>query len=213
VAVFESYSRNFRNTEEVNRFLAAAALAVFIAALVAIALGSHSSGGGNDAATTGSTTIRRATTRQTTTAPPPRDRAIPLQAVGAYDPEGDQHENDDLAPLAVDGDPATFWKTEHYTHGFFKKGVGLVLDARKPRTISKVVVTTDATGGTRAQIRIGRNPNGPFRAVSPDRQLSGSTVFTLTKGSAGRYVVVWFTALPPAVGEGHVNEVRAFGSN
>src|SRR4029079_2547394 len=106
---------------------------------------------------------------------------------GAYAPEGDGPENDHLAPRAVDGDPATFWKTEHYTHGFFKKGVGLVLDAGKPRTISKVVVSTDATGGARAQIQIGRNPNGPFRAVSPDRQLSGSTTFRLAKGSAGRY--------------------------
>jgi hypothetical protein len=194
----------------VNRFLAAAALAAFLGALVAIAI-SSTGGGDKHAATTIAQTTTRATTRPTTTAPQPRAQAVKLSAVGAYDPEGDGHENDDLATQAVDGDPATFWKTEHYTHGFFKKGVGLVLDAGRPRTISKVIVSTDSAG-SRALIQVGRNPNGPFRSVSAEQSLSGATTFTLAKGSAGRYVVVWITQLPQAIGEAHVTEVRAAGS-
>lgn len=194
-----------------SRVIAAGALAVFITALVVIAISSATSGGGGGTATT----IRRTTTRQatapTTPPAPPKARAVELTAVGAYDPEGDGHENDDLAPLAVDGDPATFWKTEHYTHGFFKKGVGLVLDAGAPRKLSLVTVSTDASG-SRAQIRLGANPNGPFRAVSPERSLNGTTAFKLARGSSGRYVVVWVTALPPATGEAHVTEVRARGA-
>ena len=134
-----------------------------------------------------------------------------LSAVGAYDPEGDQHENDALATLAVDADHATFWKTEHYTKGFFKKGVGIVLDTGRQRTISKVIVSTDSAGRS-AQIQVGRNPNGPFRSVSAEQSLSGATTFTLAKGSAGRYVVVWITELPQAIGEAHVTEVRAVGA-
>ena len=193
-----------------SRFLAATALAAFIGALVAIAI-SSTNGGDKHSATTIARTTTGATTRPATTASQPRARAVKLSAVGAYDPEGDGHENDDLATQAVDGDPATFWSTEHYTKGFFKKGVGLVLDAGRPRTISKVIVSTDSAG-SRALIQLGRNPNGPFRSVSAERSLSGSTTFTLTKGSAGRYVVVWITALPQATGEAHVTEVRAVGS-
>ena len=166
-----------------NRFLAAAALAAFIGALAAIAI-SSSGGGDKHAATTIAQTSTRETTRPTTTASQPRAQAVKLSAVGAYDPEGDGHENDDLATQAVDGDPATFWKTEHYTHGFFKKGVGLVLDAGRPRTISKVIVSTDSAG-SRALIQVGRNPNGPFRSVSAEQSLSGTTDLHACEGLGG----------------------------
>jgi hypothetical protein len=195
-----------------KRLLAALALAAFITALVAIALGSASSGGDDkEASSTTVRTLPRTTARPTTTAPAPRARAIRLGAVGAYDPEGDDHENDDLAPQAVDGDSSTFWRTEHYTHGFFKKGVGLLLDAGAGRTITKVTVSTDGAGSS-AQIRLGRTTTGPFRAVTPVKPLEGTTNFPLEKGSAGRYVVVWITGVPPALGEAHVTEVRAFGT-
>ena len=113
------------HTERVSRFLAAAALAAFIGALVVIAI-SSTNGGDKHSATTIARTTTRETTRPTTTASQPRAQAVKLTAVGAYDPEGDGHENDDLATQAVDGDPATFWKTEHYTHGLLQEG-------RRPR--------------------------------------------------------------------------------
>ena len=74
-----------------------------------------------------------------------------------------------------------------------------------------MIVSTDSAG-SRALIQVGRNPNGPFRSVSPEQSLSGATTFTLAKGSAGRYVVVWITQLPQAIGEAHVTEVRAVGN-
>src|SRR5581483_7101595 len=159
---------------EVKRLLAAAALAAFLAALVAIAVGSATSGGGSSAAstTTRPTTAPHTTTQATTTATP-KPRAVHLAAVGAYDPEGDQHENDSLAPAAADGSLATFWKTEHYTHGFFKKGVGLVLDTGARRKLQRVTVATDSPGA-RAQIELGDAPNGPFHAVSDDQPLAAS---------------------------------------
>lgn len=194
-----------------NRLLSALALAAFIAAMIAIAVSSMSSGGGSSSPATTTTAPVPTVTRPTptTTAPPPKPVPVKLSAVGAYDPEGDGHENNSLAPLAVDGDPSTFWKTEHYTHGFFKKGVGLVLDAGRRRALSRVVVRTDASGAS-AQIMLGNDPAGPFHPVSADRPLRGTTGFPLRKGAAGRYVVVWVTALPQAVGEAHITEVRAF---
>ncbi len=193
-----------------TRVLAAAALVAFIVAMLTITIKSATSGRGSRVVTT--TTVR--TTTETAPAPtPPTTTAAPtpkpvkLTAVGAYDPEGDQHENDDLAPLAVDGDPTTFWKTEHY-RSFSKQGVGLVLDAGKRRQITQVVVSTDGAGSS-AQIELGNAPGGPFRAVSADRPLDGKTTFALKKGSTGRYVVVWITALPQAIGEAHVTEVTA----
>jgi hypothetical protein len=195
----------------VNRLLAAGALAAFLLVLLVIVIVSATSGGSSSSPlpTTAVTTTATQPTQPTTTGQaPPKQVAVELTGTGAYDPEGDQHENDDLAPLAVDGDLTTFWKTEHYNKGFFKKGVGLVLDAGRSLGLSRVVVQTDSRGST-AQILLGSNPAGPFHPVSADRPLTGTRAYALNKGAAGRYIVVWITGMPQAVGETHITEVRA----
>ena len=193
-----------------SRLLAACALIAFFVVLFVIVTRSRND---NDKSATTTTTARRTvpttSTRPRTTPRNPGTPRVKLSAVGAYDPEGDGHENDDLAPLAVDGDATTFWKTEHY-HSFGKTGVGLVLDARRVRPISRVLVSTD-TAGAQAEIEVGKNPNGPFHLVTAAEPLTGTTVFRLAKKPVGRYVVVWITALPASAGEAHVTEVRAFG--
>jgi hypothetical protein len=197
-----------------NRLLAAAALGGFLAAMAVIAISSATSGGGRSATSTTATSVQGGQTvgvRTTATPSPPRLRPVKLVAAGAYDPQGDGQENNTLAPLAVDGNPATFWKTEHYLHGFHKSGVGLVLDAGRHRALARVQVGTDGAGAS-AQIELGDSPTGPFHAVSADRPLTATTVFTLRRGSAGRYVVVWITSVPAATGEAHITEVRALAS-
>ena len=193
-----------------NRLLAAGALAAFFAAMLVIALATLDSGdGGTRVSTTVAPTRTVSRTQPTTTAPKPPQR-IKLVAVGPYDPPpGDGTENDTQVPNAVDGNAATFWSTEHYTHGFFKPGVGIVLDAGKRRRIGRVLVGTDEAG-SRAEIQLADDPTGPYRVVSADRALAGTTVFPLKRGTSGRYVLVWLTALPSATGEGRITEVRAF---
>jgi eukaryotic-like serine/threonine-protein kinase len=193
-----------------TRLIAAGALAAFIAAMVAIALASLASdGGGGQTQAAGTTTRAVSRTEPTTTAPKPPAR-IKLVAVGPYDPPpGDGTENDSQVPNAVDGNEATFWSTEHYTHGFFKPGVGIVLDAGRRQGIARVLVGTDETG-SRAEIQLADSPTGPYRVLSADQALrAGTTAFALKRGATGRYVLVWLTALPSATGEGHINEVRA----
>src|SRR5436190_2406589 len=155
-----------------NRLVAAGALvAFFVVMLVIVTRSGNGSRKSTPSTTTTRTTRRTTTTRPTTTAKAPGSARIRLSAVGAYDPEGDNHENDDLAPLAVDGDATTFWKTEHY-HSFGKTGVGLVLDAGKPKPLARVQVSTDSAGSA-AEIEVGNNPNGPFHLVTAVRQLNG----------------------------------------
>ena len=67
---------------------------------------------------------------------------------------------------------------------------------------------TDSPGAA-AEIEFGDDPTGPFRVVSPNRPLNGRTAFKLAEGAAGRYVVVWITAVPEPAGEAHIAEVRA----
>ena len=186
------------------RILAAGALAVLLLALGwAVANGLDEDEAASQAPATRETAVT--TTRpKPTTRPVARARFVKLTAAGAFDPEGDGHERDEEASLAVDGNRTTFWRTERYSR-FFKTGVGLVLDAGRRVRVRQVVVDS-ATPGVRAEIRIGSSRTGPFTRVSPAKTLTARTTFPVA-GRTGRYVVVWVTALPPE-SAGEVAEVR-----
>ncbi len=71
------------------------------------------------------------------------EAAAPLTGLTAtdLDPQGDPpEENPDLAPLVVDGDPATSWRTETYLQNFgpggLKTGAGLTLDLGGEKQVS-----------------------------------------------------------------------------
>jgi eukaryotic-like serine/threonine-protein kinase len=131
--------------------------------------------------------------------------AIRLTGIGAYDPDGGDGEHDDEAPLATDGDRATFWRTESYDSGLNKPGVGVILDAGRevePRTMT---VDTDTPGFT-AEIQAGDSAEGPFEPVSQSRTIQQRHRYTLENARA-RYFVVWITELDS--GSMHVNEVTA----
>ena len=186
------------------RLLAAGALAVLLLALGwAVANGLDEDDAASQAPPTRETV---ATTTRPKPAKPPAARArfVKLTAAGAFDPEGDGHERDEEASLAVDGNRSTFWRTERYSR-FFKTGVGLVLDVGRPVRVRQVVVDS-GTPGVRAEIRIGSSPTGPFTRVSPAKTLTARTTFPVA-GRTGRYVVVWVTGLPPE-SAGEVAEVR-----
>ena len=130
--------------------------------------------------------------------------AVTLSGVGAYDPDGGDGEHDDLAGLATDGNPATFWRTSTYRSQLsaFKSGVGLVVEASG--TPKQIAVTTDTPGFT-AEIRAGDSPQGPFETVAGGKVVEATTTWDLDSGDA-KYYVIWITQL---VGSAHVNEVKA----
>jgi serine/threonine-protein kinase len=135
---------------------------------------------------------------------------VHLSGITSYDPEGDnQGEHSEDARFATDGDPGTYWTTEHYSGGLQKNGVGVVVDAGVPKKLTQLVVSSDTPGFT-AQVQAGSSSTGPFAAVVSKSQLVGArTTFTLT-GRRLRYYVVWITDLG-SNSSVHVNEVTAKG--
>jgi serine/threonine-protein kinase len=139
--------------------------------------------------------------------------AVSLRGVTGYDPDGTgpPGEHNAAAPLATDGNEATFWATETYdspAFGGLKSGVGLVLDAGGPVKLGSLTVTTDTPGYT-AKILSGDSESGPFADDSSAETVGASTTFDLN-GATARYYVVWITALPPG-DVAHVNEATAAG--
>ncbi len=187
------------------RLLAAGGLVALLGGMAAIVL---TSGG------TSTTVVPApATTEPAATAPAPKPVrpstvAIPVSGVGAYDPEGDQSENGGSAGLATDGNPGTAWKSERYRSTFTKSGVGLVLDAGKDVTASRVAVTTE-TPGFEVEIQVGDSPTGPFTAVSAPKDLARTTTFVL-KPKRARYLMLWIMSMP-AERAAAVNEVTVRG--
>jgi hypothetical protein len=110
-------------------------------------------------------------------------------------------------PNATDRDPSTYWATETY-QSFTKSGVGVVVDAGRQVSLSRVAVETTDTPGFRAEIRTGASPSGPFDTrVSQPRVVNGKTRFAID-GASARYYLVWITEVPPE-GVAHVAEVTA----
>src|SRR5262245_4363095 len=130
---------------------------------------------------------------------------VALSGVTAYDPEGDGAEHDSEASLATDGNPSTYWTTEHYID-FTKSGVGLVLDAGGPKALKTVTVATDTPEFT-AMILGGSSSSGPFSQDSTAQSVSPTATFRLS-GRTARYLVVWITDLGGNTAV-HVNEVKA----
>ena len=186
------------------RLVAGGALAVLLLGL-GYAVKQGLDGGGASSAAAPAPPVTTTPPKKTPRPGPPRPAPfVKLTAAGAFDPEGDGHERDEEAPLAVDGRPDTFWRTERYAR-FFKTGVGLVLDAGRRVRVEQVVVDSP-TPGIKAAIRLGNSPQGPFSTVAKARTLNAQTRFAVAK-RPGRYVVVWVTSLPPE-SAGEIGEVR-----
>jgi eukaryotic-like serine/threonine-protein kinase len=134
---------------------------------------------------------------------------VALSALSGYDPQGTGGEHDSDAPKATDGNPSTFWYTEHYSSSDFgglKDGVGLVLDAGRAAKVVRIAITSGTPGFT-AQIESGGSPSGPFTPVSKKETVNSSTTFALP-GTTARYYVIWITSLG-AHASVDVNEVKA----
>lgn len=127
----------------------------------------------------------------------------------AFDPRsdgGDAAENSKRASRAVDGDPATSWRTEKYGSATFdgrKPGVGLVLDLGESRTVVSVEVTLDDAGGS-VELRVPAKPanSAPMKSIDQWDSMAGSEdapkTLTLTPAQPveTRYLLVYFTELP-----------------
>lgn len=142
-----------------------------------------------------------------TPTPTPSPAASPLIAgVQAIDPQGDGSENDGQATRAIDGDPATKWKSNYYETAEFaglKKGLGLVLDLGAGELAQVQQVTVDVAGsGGAVELRTAPGPGLDGSAVVAEAAIKhGRAVLTPTRPVKSRLLVLWFTKLPKTGGK------------
>ena len=134
-----------------------------------------------------------------------RGRVTVLAPVGAvaFGPDGTADgDNPQLASRAIDGNPATAWTTNWYGMPRFanvQEGTGLLLDMGHPVTITGAGVTLGNAPGADFQLRVGNTPSvADLSPVAIATDASGAMGVRLTFPVTARYVLLWFTALPPS---------------
>ncbi len=193
--------------------LALAVLALIIALLFSLL------GGGDDAADPlpGETTAAVPGTGETTdtteeTTEP--GAAITITDATDFDPETDGGNNEEFSEdvdNVYDGDPETSWQTMRYLRnpqlGGLKPGVGLVLDLGEPHTVSTVTVTLVGEGPTSVELRVPVGEEASMRTEADWEVVGanaaappGEVAIPLTAPTETRWVLVYFTELPPVEG-------------
>ena len=128
----------------------------------------------------------------------PAARALSVASVAAFGPGG----GDDAghAALAVSGDPATPWRTDWYAtpdFGMLYAGTGLLLDMGRTVTVTSVRLSL-GTPGASLELRAGDRPVAAgLRTVAASAGAGTTVHLTLTSPARARYLLIWFTKLPP----------------
>jgi len=142
---------------------------------------------------------RRPAGSTATSAPAAR---VEVATATTFDPEADQQENQQLAPLAIDGDRTTSWQTQGYHQNFgpggIKQGLGLVLDLGRSREVGRLTLTLDPAGGSELAIFGSDDPPPPSlegwtRLGEPK---TGGERVTFNLRGSHRYLLIWFSSLP-----------------
>jgi putative peptide zinc metalloprotease protein len=141
-------------------------------------------------------------------------KAVTLMPVSAHgfdarDTSGDpRDENDNLASYAIDQSSVTSWQSQYYlgnpVFGGLKAGSGLIVDMGRKVRLKSVTVTFGSVPGADVSIKVGNDDTlaasalPSFTTVASADGVGGRHTFKTTRRIRGRYVLIWFTRLPPA---------------
>lgn len=120
---------------------------------------------------------------------------IDLADVTSYDPQGDGNERNDVASLAIDGDPTTTWRSRTYLSpnwGNLKDGVGLAVDLGESQDVTEVDLSFPE-GDYDVEVYVGDEATLDATEIGAENDASGDITITADEAVEGRYVLVWFT--------------------
>jgi hypothetical protein len=155
-------------------------------------------------ATNGPASTAPASTAPATTAPAstPPPRVLTVASVAAFGPAGTTDGNNPgNVAQAVADDPATPWYTDWYASPDFfdmSPGTGLLLDMGRTVTVTSVSVSLGGEPGASLQLRTGSEPTLAWLPTVAGVSGAGGTVRLRPSAPVHvRYVLIWFTNLPP----------------
>jgi hypothetical protein len=169
--------------------------------------GAVASAGAGPGASAGSASTP-APSPSTSAAPSATREVLKITDAGDFDPLGDGGEHPDLIRDAYDKDASTAWTTMQYRSspylGGLKSGVGMWIDLGTAMPVASI--SLDLVGvGTDLEIRVptdARASSPPpaitdWRTVTKEAGLGSTADLTFDQPVEARFVLVWFTKLPP----------------
>jgi serine/threonine protein kinase len=127
-------------------------------------------------------------------------------------------DNNPQAGAAIDTSPSTDWSSQFYignpVFGGLRKGSGLILDMGRPVRLSQLQVLFGSTCCAAVHIEIGNSADPSsetgFTTVASASSAKLITTFNVTSAARGRYVMIWFTSLPPMAGSPNQYEAQVY---
>ncbi|TWP38263.1 protein kinase family protein [Leekyejoonella antrihumi] len=145
-----------------------------------------------------STASPASSSKASTPTTPAAGKPITVAGITSFDPEGNGNEHNELAHLAIDGNPQTEWVTHIYgtaTFGGIKGGTGLILNLGSKKQVGSVKLSIDGESTT-MDVYVTNSPSiknqTPFGSV---KNGSGNQTVTGAAPTTGQYVIVWITKL------------------
>lgn len=152
-----------------------------------------------------------ATTPTRSAASSPAWRPLGVVSITAFGPDGTSDgDNPGLTSRILDVATDQPWFSQWYAtpeFGNLKKGTGLLLDMGKSVTAGSVQLDLGSQLGAAIQMRVGDTAAlADLSTVATATDVGGTVQLSAVTRASGRYVLVWFTALPPnGQGEYQVN--------
>ena len=127
---------------------------------------------------------------------------LPIAEAEAFGPGGlGDGDNPSGAGYVLDGNAPLPWSTNWYASAQFgrlKSGTGLLLSLAHPATITSVRIVLTGYQGVNLQLKVadGTAPED-FKVVAAADNTGGTVRLTLRHPASARYLLIWFTLLPP----------------
>jgi hypothetical protein len=145
---------------------------------------------------------KHARTRSPSPSPSATPTVLEPTSASAFGPAGTSSgDNPSTAAAAIDTSKATSWTTQWYASAAFgnlKSGTGLLVDMGRPVKISSVRILMNSATGADLTLYTGAEPvlaDDQVQASASD--VGGSVHLILATQEPARYLVIWFTQLPP----------------
>jgi cytoskeletal protein RodZ len=132
----------------------------------------------------------------------PRVRLLPVAAAEAFGPGGlFDGDNPSGAGYTIASNPPRPWSTNWYASaqfGMLKSGTGLLLHLSHQATITSVRIDLTHYQGVNLQLKVGDGTDPQdFKVVATADNTGGTVRLTLRHPASARYLLIWFTQLPP----------------
>ena len=151
--------------------------------------------------------VQASTAQPSPTATPSASPVAVVQAlnparVTAFGPAGTADGDDpQRASFATSGQAATPWYSDWYAtseFGNLQAGTGLLVDMGRMVTISSVRLALGGQAGATVELRVGSRPVlADLHTVATSAGAGRIVELSLTSPAHARYLLVWFTKLPP----------------